>query len=132
VIGWYSRFVLCWELSSTLDTPFCLVGLERALALGTPGIFHSDQGVQFTSREFTECRLCADIAISMDGRGRALDNIFVERLWQTVKYEDIYLKDYATPREVFGGLRDYFQFYNWERPHQSLAYRTPAAISQGK
>ena len=132
VIDWYSRFVLAWELSTTLDTQFCLAGLENAFCFGKPAIFHSDQGVPFTSREFTGRLLCADIAISRDGRGRALDNIFVERLWRTVKYEDIYLKDYATPREVFGGLRDYFQFYNWERPHQSLDYRTPAAIYHGK
>ena len=109
-IDGYSRFVLSWELSTTLDTQFCLVGLERALAWGKPGIFNSDQGVPFTSREFTGRLLTADIAISRDGRGRALDPIFVERLWRTVKYEDIYLKDDALPREVFGGLRDYFQF----------------------
>jgi putative transposase len=128
VIDWYSRFVLAWELSTTLDAQFCLAGLERAFRYGKPEIFNSDQGVQFTSREFTGLLLAAAIAISMDGRGRALDNIFVERLWRTVKYEDIYLKDYATPKDVFAGLRDYFQFYNCERPHQSLGYRTPAQI----
>ena len=125
VIDWYSRFVLAWELSTTLDTAFCLEGLERALALGTPSIFNTDQGSQFTSTEFTGRLLKAEIAISMDGRGRALDNIFVERLWRTVKYEDVYLKGYQTPREVYGGLGEYFPFYNGERLHQSLDYRTP-------
>jgi putative transposase len=128
VIDWYSRFVLAWELSNTLDTGFCLAGLDCALARGTPEIFNTDQGVQFTSKEFTGRLLRDGIAISMDGRGRALDNIFVERLWRTVKYEDVYLKAYETPKEVSAGLRDYFQFYNWERPHQALDYRTPAQV----
>ena len=128
VIDWFSRFVLAWELSSTLDTAFCLEGLERALALGTPAIFNTDQGAQFTSLDFTGRLLSAGIAISMDGRGRALDNIFVERLWRTVKYEDIYLKGYETPRAVYGGLGAYFPFYNEQRPHQSLDYRTPQQV----
>ncbi len=130
VIDWYSRFVLAWELSTTLDTAFCLAGLERALALGTPVIFNTDQGAQFTSVEFTTRLLSAGIAISMDGRGRALDNIFVERLWRTVKYEDIYLNGYETPRDVYGGLGSYFSFYNGERRHQSLGYRTPRDVHQ--
>jgi putative transposase len=128
VIDWYSRFVLAWELSTTLDTTFCLEGLERALGLGTPSIFNTDQGSQFTSTEFTGRLLRAGIAISMDGRGRALDNIFVERLWRTVKYEDVSLKGYQTPREVHRGLGAYFPFYNEERPHQSLDYRTPRQV----
>lgn len=125
VIDWHSRCVLAWELSNTLDTTFCLAGLERALELGTPSIFNTDQGSQFTSAEFTGRLLKAGTNISMDGRGRALDNIFVERLWRTVKYEDVYLNGYATPREVYNGLGAYFPFYNEERPHQSLDYRTP-------
>ena len=125
VIDWHSRCVLAWELSNTLDTTFCLEGLERALKLGTPLIFNTDQGSQFTSAEFTGRLLKAGTNISMDGRGRALDNIFVERLWRTVKYEDVYLNGYATPREVRNGLGAYFPFYNEERPHQSLDYRTP-------
>ena len=128
IIDWYSRFVLAWQLSNTMDTAFCLDGLEQALASGKPAIFNSDQGVQFTSREFTGRLLAADVTISMDGRGRALDNIFVERLWRTVKYEDVYLRSYETPREVYSGLRDYFTFYNEARPHQALAYQTPAQV----
>jgi putative transposase len=128
VIDWFSRFVLAWELSTTLDTGFCLAGLERALQHGKPSIFNSDQGVQFTSSDFTGRLLAEGITISMDGRGRALDNVFVERLWRTVKYEDVYLKGYETPKEVYRGLRDYFQYYNWERRHQGLDYRTPASV----
>jgi putative transposase len=131
VIDWYSRFVLSWELSTTLDVAFCLEGLERALRFGRPEIFNTDQGSQFTSADFTGRLLTAGIMISMDGRGRALDNIFVERLWRTVKYEDIYLKGYETPREVFCGLGEYFPYYNEERPHQALDYRTPAAVYRG-
>jgi len=132
VIDWHSRYVLAWELSNTLDTSFCLEGLERAFAYGCPEIFNTDQGSQFTSQEFTRRVLASGAALSMDGRGRALDNIFVERLWRTVKYEDVYLKGYATPREVFGGLSEYFPFYNLQRPHQSLEYRTPAVVYHGR
>jgi putative transposase len=128
VIDWFSRFVLSWEISTTLDTTFCLEGLERALGSGQPHIFNTDQGSQFTSTDFTSRLLSAGIALSMDGRGRALDNIFVERLWRTVKYEDVYLKGYQTPKEVFAGLGDYFHYYNYQRPHQALDYRTPAAV----
>ena len=128
IIDWYSRFVVNWQLSNTLDTAFCIEGLERALLTGKPDIFNSDQGVQFTSRDFTGRLLAKDITISMDGRGRALDNIFVERLWRTVKYEDVYLKGYETPKEVYSGLRDYFTFYNEARPHQALDYKTPAQV----
>lgn len=130
VIDWYSRYVLAWELSNTLDTVFCLEGLETALSGGRPVIFNTDQGVQFTSQEFTGRLLRAGVTISMDGRGRALDNVFVERLWRTVKYEEVYPKGYETPKQAFKGLRDYFRFYNEERPHQALDYRTPQTIYQ--
>jgi putative transposase len=126
VIDWYSRYVLAWQLSNTMESTFCLVALERALGQGAPMIFNTDQGVQFTSLAFTGRLARAGIAISMDGRGRAFDNIFIERLWRSVKYEDIYLKDYATVPALDEGLAHYFHFYNHERPHQSLAYRTPA------
>lgn len=131
VIDWYSRFVLAWEVSPTLDTAFCLEGLERALWWGSPSIFNTDQGSQFTSLAFTQRLHKAGIPISMDGRGRALDNIFVERLWRTVKYEDVYLKGYQTPKEVFRGLGEYFPYYNQRRPHQALDYRTPAQVYRG-
>jgi putative transposase len=128
IMDWYSRFVLSWELSNTLDVGFCLVALEGALEVGKPEIFNSDQGVQFTSRAFTGKLEEAGVAISMDGRGRAFDNIFVERLWRTVKYEGIYIKEYGTVLELEGGLDHYFWFYNHERPHQALAYQTPAQM----
>jgi putative transposase len=128
IIDWFSRYVLAWELSVTLDSDFCVSALERALERGQPEVFNTDQGAQFTSLAFTARLLEREIRISMDGRGRALDNIFVERLWRTVKYEDIYLNDYATVPEVQGGLGRYFRFYNGERLHQSLNYRTPAAV----
>jgi putative transposase len=128
VIDWFSRYVLAWEISVTLDSNFCVSALERALEQGQPEVFNTDQGVQFTSLVFTERLLEREIRISMDGRGRALDNIFVERLWRTVKYEDIYLNDYGSVPEVQGGLGRYFRFYNGERLHQSLNYRTPAAV----
>jgi putative transposase len=131
VIDWYSRYVLAWELSSTLDPAFCLEGLERAFTHGRPEIFNTDQGSQFTSLEFTRRVLASGAALSMDGRGRALDNIFVERLWRTVKYEEVYLKAYTTPREVWAGLAAYFPFYNSERPHQALAYQTPSVVYHG-
>lgn len=132
ILDWYSRFVLAWQISTTLEGDFCLEALERALALGSPAIFNSDQGSQFTSSAFTGRLQRAGITISMDGRGRALDNIFVERLWRTVKYEDVYLKGYETPRQVYSGLRDYFGYYNQQRPHQALAYRTPALVYRGE
>jgi putative transposase len=128
VIDWFSRYVLAWQLSNTLDGYFCLEALTMALRMGRPDIFNTDQGAQFTATAFTDCLEAASIRISMDGRGRALDNIFVERLWRTLKYEDIYLKDYATVTEPEVGLAAYFTFYNHERLHQSLAYRTPAEI----
>jgi len=128
IIDWYSRYVLSWKLSNTLDTHFCLVALEEALEQQMPCIFNTDQGSQFTSKEFTGCLKKRQIMISMDGRGRALDNIFVERLWRTVKYEDIYLRDYMSVPELKKGLDNYFHFYNYERPHSSLAGETPAKV----
>lgn len=131
VIDWYSRKVLSWRLSNTMDAAFCVDALEDALRLhGTPEIFNSDQGSQFTSKAFTDVLKDAGVAISMDGRGRAFDNIFVERLWRTVKYEDVYLNGYANLGELTVGLSDYFQFYNSERPHQSLENLTPDAVYQ--
>jgi len=128
VLDWYSRYVLSWAVSVTLDTGFCLEALEAALAGGQPEIFNTDQGSQFTSLAFTGRLEQAGVRVSMDGRGRALDNVFVERLWRTVKYEDVYLKDYETVPAVVAGLRDYFRFYNEERLHQALGYRTPQLV----
>ena len=130
IIDWFSRFVLAWELSTTLDTSFCLEALDRALQAARPEIFNTDQGVQFTSKDFTGRLLQSAIRISWDGRGRALDNIFVERLWRSVKYEEVYLKDYQTVSEARKGLTDYFHFYNYKRYHQSLDYKTPFAVYQ--
>ena len=129
VIDWYSRRVLSWRISNTLDTVFCVDCLEEALhRYGNPEMFNTDQGCQFTSESFTGVLKAHGIAISMDGRGRALDNIFVERLWRSVKYEDVYLKGYSNAMELMIGLAEYFVFYNDERPHQSLGNRTPAEV----
>jgi len=128
IMDWFSRYVLSWELSITLDVTFCVAALEWALKTGRPEIFNSDQGSQFTSEQFTGRLLGCDVAISMDGRGRAMDNIFVERLWRTIKYEEVYLKDYAEISEAIANLREYFSFYNRERIHQSLGYQTPAEV----
>ena len=128
IIDWYSRYVVAWQLSNTLDGRFCLDTLEQSLAQGQPEIFNTDQGVQFTAQAFTSRLEGAGIRVSMDGRGRALDNIFVERLWRSVKYEDIYLHEYATVPELEKGLGRYFTFYNYERPHQSLSYQVPAEV----
>jgi putative transposase len=128
VIDWYSRYVLSWEVSNTLDMQFCIDALEKALRVGHPQIFNTDQGSQFTSPAFTDILEHERIQISQDGKGRAFDNIFVERLWRTVKYEEVYLKDYANLTEAYHSLKDYFVFYNQERFHQSLGYKTPAAI----
>lgn len=128
IIDWYSRYVLAWEVSVSLESDFCVSALERALGVAQPEIFNSDQGCQFTSQGFTGTLLAQGIQISMDGRGRALDNIFVERLWRSVKYEEVYLKEYRYVPEARAGLGNYFQFYNDERLHQSLAYQTPAAV----
>ena len=128
VIDWFSRYVLSWEVSTTRDVNFCLDALDRALRVARPEIFNSDQGVQFTSHAFTSRLETAHIRISRDGRGRALDNIFVERLWRSVKYEEVYLKEYDTVPVAVQNLKAYFTFYNQERLHQSLGYLTPAAV----
>jgi len=123
-----SRYVLSWELSIDMDVDFCIVALERALTIDTPEIFNSDQGSQFTSLDFINQLKQKNIQISMDGRGRAMDNIFNERLWRSVKYEEVYLKDYQSVPEAKQGINDYMTFYNQERPHQSLNYKTPAEV----
>ena len=128
ILDWHSRYVLAWQLSNTLDGHFCRVALNQALQQATPEIFNTDQGVQFTDHLFTDRLEQAGIQISMDGRGRVFDNIFIERLWRTVKYEHIYLHDYTTGPELIAGLTDYFHFYNYDRFHQSLDYRTPADL----
>lgn len=129
IIDWYSRKVLSWRLSNTMEASFCVDCLEEAVRqYGRPEIFNSDQGVQFTAEAFTSVLKREGITISMDGRGRAFDNIFVERLWRTVKYEDVYIKGYATPVDLMLGLTEYFAFYNNERPHQALANETPATV----
>ncbi len=128
IMDWFSRYVLSWEVSVTLESSFCLSALDWALRMARPEIFNSDQGSQFTSNEFTGRLLAQGILISMDGRGRALDNIFIERLWRTVKYEDVYLKEYQTVATTVQGLSAYFAFYNGERLHQALGYKTPAEV----
>jgi len=131
ILDWFSRYVVDWEISITLDTSFCLSTLNRALEKATPEIFNSDQGAQFTSEEFTQRLESAGILISMDGRGRALDNVFTERLWRSVKYEEVYLKDYAGVPDAIANLKTYFRFYNFDRPHQSLDDQTPASVYFG-
>jgi putative transposase len=126
ILDWFSRYIVAWELDQRLEMGFVLAAVDRALGVARPAIWNSDQGSHFTSPRYTERLLARDIQISMDGKNRALDNIFTERLWRTVKYENVYLSDYATPREARQGLGRYLEFYNQERPHQSLAYRTPA------
>ncbi len=128
VLDWHSRYVMAWELADTLELPFVLTCVQHALAQARPEIWNSDQGGHFTSPQYIDLLLSASVQISMDGRGRARDNIFTERLWRTVKYEEVYLTEYANPREARHGLRHYFQFYNHERPHQALDYLTPAAV----
>jgi putative transposase len=131
VIDWFSRYVIGWRLSNTLDGSFCLEMLEDALRGGKPEVFNTDQGVQFTAAAFTGRLESAGVAVSMDGRGRALDDVFVERLRRSVKYEDIYIQGYDTVSDLRRGLARCFAFYNDERPHQSLDYRAPAAVYQG-
>jgi putative transposase len=131
VLDWYSRYVLSWRLSNTLEGTFCVEALEAALARGTPEIFNSDQGCQFTAAAFTDRLAAQGIAISMDGRGRALDNVFIERLWRSVKHEEVYLKEYHNGWEAEDSLGSYFRFYCDERVHQSLDYRTPATVYRG-
>lgn len=128
VMDWHSRYVLSWELSNSLDGAFCLEALEAALRRGRPEVFNTDQGVQFTARPFTARLEDAGVKVSMDGVGRCLDNVFVERLWRSVKYEDIYVKRYESVAQLRAGLAWYFRFYNSERRHQSLDYRTPAEV----
>ena len=131
IMDWFSRYVLSWRLSATMDNEFCVSALEEALARRRPEIFNSDQGSQFTSREFTDMLKSANVRISMDGRGRVFDNIFVERLWRTVKYEEVYIKDYKDVRTARKELASYFHLYNTERLHQSLDYQTPSEVYQG-
>ena len=131
IMDWHSRYVLSWSLSTTLDAHFCVEALRQALAIAKPEIFNTDQGSQFTSDAFTGVLKDVGIAISMDGRGRVFDNIFVERLWRSVKYEEVYLKDYGTVDEARQNLAGYFHFYNYERLHQSLGYLTPAEVYFG-
>lgn len=128
IIDWYSRYVLAFGISITLEADFCIEALERALIRAKPEIFNSDQGSQFTSPRHTKILEDAGVLISMDGKGRAIDNIFVERLWRSLKYEEVYLKDYETVQEAKDGIRCYFDYYNNERQHQSLGYRTPADV----
>jgi putative transposase len=129
VMDWYSRKVLSWELSNTMESSFCVSALERAIRLyGTPDIFNTDQGAQFTSEAFTRVLKQHQIKISMDGKGRWMDNVFIERLWRSVKYEDIYLKEYKSAEELRSGLKKYFQYYNHERTHQSHGILTPAEV----
>ncbi len=131
VIDWYSRYVHSWRLSNTLEGRFCLEALEEALSMGRPEIFNTDLGSQFTAQEYTGRLEEAGIAVSRDGRGRALDNVFVERLWRSVKYENIYINDYEHVKDLESGLTAYFWFYDEERLHQSLDYRTPAEVYRG-
>jgi len=131
IMDWFSRYVLSWELSNTLDTIFCLNALDEALLQATPTIFNTDQGSQFTSEDFTKRLTQAEVDISMDGRGRYMDNIFIERLWRSVKYEHIYIYRHESVPELENGLRRYFQFYNLQRPHQSFDYQTPAQVYFG-
>lgn len=131
VMDWYSRYVVSWKVSLTLDAAFCIEALKEALAIGNPDIFNTDQGSQFTSKAFTDVLKDHHIAISMDGKGRVFDNIFIERLWRTVKYEEVYLKDYANVREAMRGLADFFRQYNEERPHSALGDKTPYEVYYG-
>jgi putative transposase len=128
VMDWYSRYVLSWRLSNTLDADFCLEALREALQKGRPEIFNTDQGGQFTSEEFTGLLESQGVKISMDGKGRYSDNLFIERLWRTVKYEEVYLKAYQDGKEARAGIGEYFRFYNTQRPHQTLGYLTPAEV----
>ena len=132
IMDWYSRYVLSWRLSMTLDAQFCIEALNDALLIGKPEIFNSDQGSQYTSNDFTSTLLSQGILISMDGRGRVFDNIFIERLWRTLKYEEVYLKDYAHVWDAEHNIRKYFEFYNTERYHSALGYKTPEEVYSKK
>ena len=131
VMDWASRYVLSWKVSLTLDAAFCVEALQEALTQGIPEIFNTDQGSQFTSKEFTDILKKNNVAISMDGKGRVFDNIFIERLWRTVKWEEVYLKDYANVAEAIRSLKDFFRRYNEERPHSALGDRTPYEVYHG-
>jgi putative transposase len=131
VMDWHSRHVLAWRLSNTLDAAFCVEAAATALAQGRPEIFNTDQGAQFTSEAFTSLLAQNRVAISMDGRGRAMDNVFIERLWRSLKYEEIYLKDHETGADLSNGLKDWFDLYTHRRPHQGLQYRTPFEVYHG-
>lgn len=128
VLDWYSRYVLSWRLSNSLDTEFCLEALKAALLISRPEIFNTDQGAQFTSEKFTTALLAGNIAISMDGKGRALDNVFVERLWRSVKYEEVYIKNYESVSDAYCNLEKYFTYYNTQRLHQALGYKRPIEL----
>lgn len=128
IIDWFSRYVITWQISNTLDTEFCLEAFERAVKQKKPEIFNTDQGVQFTCKKFTDAVEQCGVKISMDGKGRALDNVMVERLWRSVKYENVYPRGYEQLKDLQSGLTDYFCFYNEKRPHQGLGYRTPIEI----
>ena len=130
IMDWHSRHVLAWKFSNTMDTSFCVAALEEALGKGRPEIFNTDQGSQFTSEAFTQTLQEQRVQVSMDGKGRYLDNIFVERLWRSIKYEEVYLKAYQTVAEARTGINAYLEFYNRQRPHQALGYRTPAEVYQ--
>jgi putative transposase len=131
IVDWFSRYVIAWSISTTMEADFCIDTLKVALATGTCEIFNTDQGAQFTTSKFTDIILAQGIRVSMDGKGRALDNIFVERLWRSVKYECVYLMNFATAAEARKYIGEYFIYYNEERPHQSLGYQTPAQIYAG-
>jgi putative transposase len=131
ILDWYSRYVVSWQLDDSLEIEFVLMAVDEALAQAKPAIWNSDQGSHFTSPQYTQRLLEAGIQISMDGKGRALDNIFSERFWRSVKYEEVYLHEYTTPRDALQGLGCYFEFYNQRRLHQSLGYRTPAEVYFG-
>lgn len=131
VLDWYSRYIVSWELDQTLEQPFVMAAVESALSQVRPQIWNSDQGSHFTSPQYIERLKAAEVHISMDGKGRALDNIFTERLWRTIKYEEVYLHSYASPKEARQNLTRYLKFYNHERPHQALSYRTPAELYFG-
>jgi putative transposase len=132
ILDWFSRYIVAWELDDSLELPFVLAAVDRALEQARPVIWNSDQGSHFTSPQYITRLKAANVQISMDGRGRALDNIFVERLWRTVKYEEVYLQEYESPRAARHGLSRYLRFYNEERLHQSLGYQTPAAVYRGR
>jgi putative transposase len=131
IIDWYSRYVLAWELSNQMTVDFCISALQASWAYGVPEIFNSDQGSQFTSPQFVSELLAKGARVSMDGKGRAIDNVFIERLWRTLKYEEVYLHDYSSGTEARSAIKKYFQFYNHKRPHSSLDGRTPATVFLG-